>query len=135
MKNLSCFLFSALVIGLVSCKNPDSENKILKTADPLSKEYKNELYRMIKTNQFKNISYTFQDYKIVGNQEYIVVNIKGSNLQAKSILSISNWDNISAIKGSKGIGYRGAELKNVKLSISSDSKATFNLDYVDEIID
>jgi len=132
MKVFHYFLFITI---LFSCNNPNAENKILKTASPNSKVYKSELIRILKTSQPKNFTYTFREYKTIGNQEYIVIDIKGSNLKAESVLLVSNWNNISGIKAKKGLGYRGAELKNVKIKISSDVEAPFELEQVDGLID
>jgi hypothetical protein len=132
---MKAFYSMLLISILISCKSADHENKILKTSNPDSKEYKTELIRVLKTDQSKDFTYTFQQYKIVGDQEFIIVDIKGSNLNAESTLLVSNWDNISGIKTTKGIGYSGSELKNVKIGIPSDSEAPFKLEQVEGLID
>ncbi|KQS41468.1 hypothetical protein [Pedobacter sp. Leaf194] len=104
-----------LVIAFSSCKNA-KENSSTFTKNRDSKEYKNNLAKKIKADD-GTLIYSFSKYKVMDNQEFVEINIRGTDYNSTAVVLVDNWARLSKIKESKGIGYSGAELKGLELTI------------------
>ncbi|MFC4212211.1 hypothetical protein ACFOWA_13520 [Pedobacter lithocola] len=117
MKN--AFLKIALIslTILISCTKSKKEDSKLSTINPGSKEFTIELARKIKDNNGQ-LTYIFKKYRAQGLQEYLDVDIKGSDFYVTATILVDNWKKLSRIKDNKGIGYCGAELDGLQLSLT-----------------
>lgn len=131
------FLLLATLIFSNSCDKPECKN-----TNPIfdkfmynTKEYKSELAKQILSIGTRNLTYWFDKYLKKGSEEFILIHIQGEKLCAKGEIKVNDWSKISGMRKEIS-GYRGAELKGLKLEIEQDSTGT-NLIYksVDMIID
>lgn len=120
-----------------SCNRPECRN-INPVFDKFTfdtKEYKSELARQIQSIGTENLSYWFDKYLNKGSKEFIVIHIQGAELCAIGEIQVNNWGKISGMRREVS-GYRGAELRGLKIQIEQDSTGTnFVYDNIDRIID
>lgn len=131
------FLLIVIFIYTNSCNRPVCRN-INPVFDKFTfdrKEYKSELARQIQSIGTENLSYWFDKYIKKGGKEYIVIHIQGRELCARGEIQVDNWGKISGMRREVS-GYRGAELRGLKIQIEQDSTGTnFVYDNIDRIID
>ncbi len=137
MKKQLTITFNFLIITLlfVSCQNEKS-NKTLNKLKPESYLYKKEVAKIINDSTL-GATYFFEKYSFKNNTEYLTVKVETPDSEAFIDVKVLKWDSIvSRIKETEGKGYRGAELKNLKLKVLDDGKQVeFIYSSVDEIID
>jgi hypothetical protein len=133
--------YSALAIatiwGLatVSCR-PAIQRNIFAGMDPASKEYKQKLAKQIESRDAGELTFTFNQYVSDKGKDYIDISIDGKAVHASSLVLVNDWAKLEGIKRTKGIGYSGAELKNLKMElINPDTNPTFIYKDVDKIVD
>jgi len=136
-KYLTKFLFLSFVILAVSCNEAVKPNPIFEQALPDSKPYKDELAKQLKLVDNSKLTYYFDSYEQKEGKEYLKTTIEGEGLDASVLIFVKNWDEaILPIKESKGKGYGGGQLVNLKFEVVKDSTATeFVYVSVDEIVD
>jgi hypothetical protein len=137
IKLLNMFPFLALVVFTSSCDRPECKNTntTFNKFSPDTKEYKIELARQMQSKETKNLSYWFERYLIKGDKEFIIIRIKGDELCAIGEIQVNDWGKISGMR-SQVSGYRGAELKGLKLETKEDSTGTtFIYRDIDRVID
>jgi hypothetical protein len=100
------------------CKN---ENSIFEKFPADSKEYTNELVRVLKANEAKNISFFFDRYEKKAGNEFIFVDITGDKFCAKGKILVTAWNKIEEIQRTKGMGYSGAGLVGFTIDYLKDS--------------
>jgi hypothetical protein len=129
----------AISIITASCDRPACENTnpIFDKYSPGENEYKDELLNQLSQIEKSKLTYRVETYQKIHNSEYIGVHIQGDGLCAKIILLIKNsHKGIENILEHEGMGYMGAELKELKFSISQDSaKTEFVFQEVSNIVD
>lgn len=116
MKN-SITAIAAICVLLASSCTSTNTNNIFSTLDPSSAKYKNELIRHFLDNGTENLTFNFEGLTNIGGKDYMKVDIRGSGIQAQSLVLINSWSKLEGIKRTKGLGYHGAELKNLQLDI------------------
>ena len=135
MKNSLFIIASICLTILSSCKNNESQTSIFTRLEPSNKDYKDALAGKI-AGETNNISYTLNSYKEDNDKGFLNVNIEGSDFNATAMILVDNWNKLEKIKGTKGLGYSGAELKGLKLGIEENTNGAI-LRYKDlkEIVD
>ena len=126
----------ALLIVATSCTH-NSKNSIFEKFKPSSAEYKQELAKQLQSLNADDLTFLFNNYVVIDGKEYLDILIKGSGIDAQGLVLVNSWDKkIQGIKATKGMGYSGAELKNLKIAVI-DNNANANLLYkeVGKIID
>lgn len=129
------FLFISTIFGLLifnSCKSPEckSTNDVFNKYSPDKKEYKDELIRVLSDIDKSKLSYWMgaywtESYKTGNWTEHIRVHIKGDGLCADMILTIGeSRKGIENVLKTKSLGYKGAELEDLKFDIHQDSSMT-----------
>ena len=116
MKNSFITTAGICLLLASSCKSVDS-NKVFLTLDPSSTQYKNELIKEFLHKGTKNLTFNFEGLKAVDGKDYMEVAISGNGIQAQSLVLVNNWNKLEGIKRTKGMGYHGAELKDLQLDI------------------
>lgn len=133
MKQL-CFT-TLIIFALLSCNNEKNTNKIFATHDANSKPYKQELAKQIAAYG-DDLTYTFNKCLTIDAKPYLDITISGSNINAKGLVLVNNWNKLKDLKRTNGKGYSGAELKNLKLGIvNSNAGPTLIYKDLDAIID
>ena len=130
--------FIGLCAILLSCNQPlcENTNSIFDTYAPDTNEYKNELALKLQSTDNQELSYWFDRFESQNSKEYILVDIQGEKLCAKGLLLVNDWSKLDGIKKSQGQGYRGAELRGLKISVEKDStEIELVLEDIDYIID
>lgn len=126
------------LVFITSCDRPvcKNTNTVFDRFSPETKEYKDELVKQLKQVDNSKLSYWLDKYQETDTQELLYISIQGDGLCAKGVVTVKQWNKIEGIKRTKGKGYIGAKLKNLKLDIYQDSANT-ELIYkdVDRIID
>lgn len=131
------FLLLAIFIFGNSCIRSDCKNSnpVFYKFTPATKEYKNELAKQMLRIGTENLSYRVDKYLKKGDKEFIVIHIQGGELCAKGEIQVYDWGKIGGIRRERN-GYRGAELKGLKIEIEQDSTGTnFIYKNIDRIID
>jgi len=119
----------------VSCR-PGIQRNIFAGMDPASKEYKQKLAREIADHEGDELSFTFNKYLNSNGNDYIEISVDGRGIHATSLVLVKDWKKLEGIKQTKGIGYTGAELKNLKVElINPDTNPTFVYKDVEKIVD
>jgi hypothetical protein len=119
-------IFGLLVL-MTSCDRPACENtnSIFAKFAPDTKEYKDELIKQFANVDKSQLSYWMDTYQEDNDSPRILVNIQGSGLCAKILLAVKDSDKgIEGLLAKKGVGYRGAELKDLTFDIQQDSVST-----------
>lgn len=136
IKGLFIFWVSAF---FVSCYKPTCENKdgIFDKYLPDSREYKDELVKQLSIIDKSELTYRMDAYQEIDKTRYLCIDIQGKGLCAKMILTIKKSDKgIEKLLKNKGLGYSGAELKNLKFDIKQDSLSTeFIFREINKIVD
>ena len=116
------FLISISSCDSTVCKNT---NPIFDKYSPDTKGYKNELVKQLSIVDNTKLTYWIDAYQDDNNLQYIHARIQGDGLCAKIILAVKDSDKgIEGLLKNKGMGYSGAELKDLKFNIKQDSTST-----------
>ncbi|WP_159800609.1 hypothetical protein [Flavobacterium sp. MK4S-17] len=132
MNKFSLFLcFSLLTLSCNSnqCLN---SNDTLENNPPSSQQYINALVSELKKASPSGINYYLEDYREENGKTYMDVKISGDSICAKATLTVNIIDEkLDNIAKTKGMGYRGAELKNLSFTINKDTANNISLIYKD----
>jgi hypothetical protein len=130
--SMSLFFFSCQEQTV--CKNL---NPVLNDTDFNSANYKKTVKEAIETLPEGSVSYYLDRYYVKDGNEYLVAEIKSKDvLCAKAEFQIKPGVFLANIPRTKGIGYRGAELKG--LQFESKQKANtviLMIDKIESIVD
>ena len=124
IKALTVFCFLTFI---VSCARPvcNNTNTVFDKYSPDTKEYKDELVKQLAKVDKSNLTYWMDTYQEDNNSKYIHAHIQGDGLCAKIVLVVNASDKgIEGILRTKGLGYSGAELEDLKFDIKQDSTST-----------
>jgi hypothetical protein len=102
---------------LASSCNLTNSNDIFAKLDPSSPQYKNELIRHFLNNGITNHTFNFEGLTNIAGKDYMKVDISGGGIQAKILVLVKNWRKLEGIKRTKGLGYQGAELRDLQFDI------------------
>lgn len=129
-----CFKIVVLlfVIIFVSCGR-SKNNAIFTKYSSTSELYKQELLKQMKERDIKDITFFFNKSLRVGGNDYIELIFKAKGMEAKGLVLVKNWGKIEPLK--KSPGYRGAELKNLKLELIETKISSFLYKDINRIID
>jgi hypothetical protein len=129
-------LTPAILIALAAASCGRDKVNILAGLDPASKEYKQELAKQIEERGERDLTFTFNNCQSEAGKTYLNISVDGKGLHATSLVLVNNWNKLEGIQRTKGIGYSGAELKNLKVSYSDvDKQPTLVYRDLDKIID
>jgi hypothetical protein len=132
-------LIVGLVLLIVSCNQAECKNTnpVFDKYQPNTNEYHKELATQLKTTDNSKLTYKLQRYENNNGKDYIYITIQGDNLCAESAIRVLNWDaTLLPIKETKGKGYSGAVLKNLKIeSIQEGTTTEFVYKSVETIVD
>lgn len=124
MNKQSCFsILITIGVFFIACSPPvcKNENPVFEKYTLDSKEYINELGRILQMDDASNISFSFERYEKQEGKEYLFVDISGKKFCAKGKILVTNWNKIEDIRRTKGIGYRGAGLVGLTVNHLQDS--------------
>jgi hypothetical protein len=127
-----------IVLLCVSCNRPECKNTngIFNQFTPDKEEYKKELAAEMQKIGTNNLRYWLDKPIVVEGKQLVEVYIQGHGLCAKGQLFVADKAKQGGLGSYSGEGYRGAELKNVEITISQESGGTnFILAQVGKIID
>jgi hypothetical protein len=131
-------LLVALMIFFVACYTPacKNENAVFEKYPVDSKEYTNELAKILKENNSSDISFTFGRYEKQEGKEYLFVDISGKKFCAKGKILVKDWNKLEDIQRTKGMGYSGAGLIGFTVDFLQDSTSNVlvykNLDHISD---
>ena len=135
MRAIASFCF-ILLLAVVSCKQQPKIHKAFTSFSPSSNEYKRELARQISSSKAGDLIYTFNKYTRIAGKDYLDVSIKGNATDATALVLVNNWQKLENLKQTKGMGYSGAELKNLRLQITNpNAQPVFIYRGLDKIVD
>lgn len=125
MKTKSILFFSIFVVFLGSCDRPDCKNSnfVFDSNSIETTVYKQELVKEMDRIGKENLTYWLSNYTEQNGQEFITVNIQGVGLCAKGLIQVNNWGKIEGIKRTKGVSYKGAQLKGLTFDIISNEES------------
>lgn len=124
-KYLTIFFSLIFLSFAISCNTSEvKQNPVFEKSLPDSKVYKDELIKQLGKADKSKLSYYFDSYEVIDGKEYLNITIEGENLYAHTLMLVKNWDEIlKPIKESKGKGYGGGELVNLKYEIVQNPTA------------
>ena len=124
-------IFTMAIFGLltfaVSCDRPvcKNTNPIFDKYSSDTKEYKDELVNQLSKVDKSKLTYWIDTYQDTNNQQYLNAHIQGDGLCAKIMLTVKESNKgIEGLLKTKGGGYSGAELVDLKFKIKQDSTST-----------
>jgi hypothetical protein len=123
---------------LSSCENGNGSgnNPIFEKHSPGSKIYMDELTVELASPKASGFTYHFNNYVVMNRKEYIEVEISGPELEAEASVLVRNWQKLEGIRRTKGMGYRGAKLKGLKIDVEEvGGKREFVYEDLDKIVD
>ena len=138
MKNPKFLSLIVLIFALTACNRVahKNTNQTFNKFKPSSLEYKQELAEEIQTSRPGELKFIFNDYLKINGKEYLNINVQGDELDASGVVLVNNWTKLEGLKKTLGIGYRGAELKNLKMDITyQDSEPVLIYKDIDKIVD
>jgi hypothetical protein len=138
MKVKSILILSTLIIFLASCDRPDCKNtnSVFDSNGLETNVYKQELIQEMDRIGKSNLTYWLSSYTEQNEKEFITVNIQGDGLCAKGLLQVNDWKNIEGIKRTKGVSYRGAQLKGLTFDIITNGESIdFIYNSIERIVD
>ena len=112
---------------LISCDKPNcnSSNSIFNNNEYTTEIYQEELTNVLAKTNYEELQFWLKSYSENNGNKYINVDIQGNDICATAIIEINNIDSkIKGIVDAKGVGYRGAELENLKFTTLRDKKST-----------
>ena len=129
MTKFSTFILtiSGLLFLVASCDRRECKNTnpIFDKFSPDTKEYKEELVKQLAKVDKSKLTYWMDTYQEGDSSQYIHAHIQGDGLCAKVVLIINDSEKgIEGLLKNKGMGYGGAELKDLKFNIKQDSTST-----------
>jgi hypothetical protein len=132
----SHLITSAVLLAVVAASCGRDKTNVLAGLDPASKEYKQELAKQIEERGDKDLTFTFNNCETEAGKIYLNISVDGKGLHATSLVLVNNWNKLEGIKRTKGVGYSGSELKNLKVSYTdADSRPTLIYHDLDSIVD
>lgn len=132
------FIPAALAIGLSACDGPacTNRNPVFDRASYSSQEYQQELADRINRIGMDKLSYWLDAYVQEHGNEYILVDVRHDSLCAMAMIRVKDWDKIEGVKRTKGVSYKGAELRGLTFSVINDSSGVeFIYRTLDRIVD
>ncbi len=109
---ISTFILNACVAP--ECKNT---NPVFERSHPQDKEYKIELARQLKNIDNSQLGYWIRNYEEKNGKEFLYLDIRGGDLCCTMELTIENWKGLENVKRTKGVGYSGAMINDLKFNI------------------
>ena len=119
-------MFFFVLMSIASCDRPvcENTNAVFNKYSPDSKEYKDELVKLLAKIDKSKLTYWVDTYQEDKTSKYIHAHIQGDGLCAKIILSVNNSQKgIDNILKNKGMGYSGAKLENLKFNIKKNGSS------------
>ena len=137
MKKNIILLVLYIVTG--SCDKPPCENTnpVFAKYAPDSKEYKDELAKQLNRVDKSSLTYWMESFATNGESPRMMAHIQGDGLCAKIVLLLKDSkDGVENIVERQGMGYRGAELKDLEYDvIQSNTGTEFVFKKVGSIVD
>ena len=129
MKRIPASILTMLgvVIFMTGCDRPGCKNTnpIFDKYSPQTKEYKDELVKQLARFDRSKLSYWMDSIQVDNNARFIHAHVQGDGLCAKIVLTIdSSEKGIEGIMRTSGMGYRGAELEDLRFDTRQDSAST-----------
>ena len=135
MKNYSSLIIALFVLLITSCKSVNNDN-VFSKLNPSSVMYQKELVKLFLDNGTANFTFNFDGLVKFSGKDYMQLAITGGGVAAKTLVLINNWNKLEDIKRTKGLGYYGAELKNIRLDmININQQPVFVYRDLEKIID
>ncbi|WP_316814436.1 hypothetical protein [Pedobacter heparinus] len=119
------------LISVLSCNDGKETDSV--SARPV-KDYNTDLVSRVRSDA-GSLTYILNGYGKRGEKEYLNVTVSGSNLNSETFILVQNWNKLEDVKRTEGLGYRGAELKGLKLAVIDDALATFAYKDLDKVLD
>ncbi|GAB3916537.1 hypothetical protein [Mucilaginibacter boryungensis] len=117
------FIIGLLCLGIVTgCKNTsiNSANNRLNSYKTNTRKFNSELAKQLAADP-GSFTYTFSNYFVKAGREYLNVSVNRENFQTVIAMLVNNWDKMQGIKNAKGLGYSGAKLQGLQLSVVTNS--------------
>jgi hypothetical protein len=106
-------------------------NPIFAKYAPEKLEYKVELVKQLELNTHSKLSYYIEKYVNDSSGEKLFVAITGKNLDATAILLLDKAnEKLLTLREKGGMGYHGAELKNLKFNVRENELIFENVDAI-----
>ncbi|HTM66792.1 MAG TPA: hypothetical protein VL093_10755 [Flavipsychrobacter sp.] len=121
MKTATALLILLPLLMSVSCDRPEclNDNPVFDQNPPGSTEYNRELVKQMQLTGTKDIRYRYDSSLVRNGHEYMVIHVQGKNLCAVAEVVVEDKDVRRGLRN--GVGYRGAELKDVHIAAREDS--------------
>lgn len=126
------FLAIFLSYGLLSCDRPSctNENPVFDSYGMEEEPYRKELVQVLDEEE-GNVRFWLKSYQIKDGRESITVYIQNDHVCAQGMFFVEDWTGIEGIRETKGVGYRGAELKGFNYRIDPGYTLFFSsLEYI-----
>lgn len=130
--SLSIIFLLAIVACQPPCNNEVGVFDELPCEDP---EYQKALKSILSQAEEHELRFYVRDYLFVQEEEYLVVKVHGPKVCAEAHFLVNNPSGIKGIRNHQAKGYRGAELRGLAYSVSSEVENGMIYQGVDRIVD
>ena len=117
------FIIGLLCLGIIAgCTNTDinNANNRLKSYKTNTPEFNFELAKQLAADP-DSFTYTFNNYLVKDGREYLNVSVNRENFKTVIPVLVNNWNKMQGIKNARGLGYSGAKLQGLQLSVVTNS--------------
>lgn len=125
MRYKHLFLYLGIVLFL-ACDRPECENTnaIFDTHAPHTAIYKAELAQQLQTVNSDKLRYWLQKYENTQHTESLYFYVQGDGLCAVLHMTMTQWQQMEAIRANKAVGRRGAEFIGLEYDIVTNNNET-----------
>ncbi len=129
-------LFLSLVLSAFTEPHCENTNAVFRVETYESDAYRAELARLLKLDNANNFKYYLSGYLRPGDEEFLIVNIHGTDFCAKVAVHVDDWKKLADIRRTSARGYRGAELQGFKIAVKEHGgKIEFVYENVDAVVE
>ncbi|WP_285011063.1 hypothetical protein [Pedobacter faecalis] len=125
----------SLSLVVASCSNYREDHSILLESPGSPERYSSKLTNSLSSEDASEMTYVINSYFEEGGKKYVTVKVFGDGIRAEIPLLINKEESLAGVIRTKGVSYRGAELRGLQLAKVADPVAKFGIADVDWILD
>jgi len=136
MKRAAILMVIVFALTGTSCIKSSKKNKTFAGFDPSSRQYKQELTRLVTGKNAEDITYIFNRLVKIKGKDYLDISLILNDMRAQGLVLVKNWTKLEELKRTNGKGYSGAELRNLKVEVdNSTAEPTLIYKELEKIVD
>ena len=124
------------LLVIVGCQPPcNNEVGVFDEFPCEDPEYQKALQKILAEAEENELRFYVRDYLFISDKEFLVVQVHGPKICAEAHFLVTNPSGIKGIRNHLAKGYRGAELRGLAYSVSSEVENRMVYRGVERIVD